>query len=204
MIKEILTFVDIEIEKNKFYCHKSHAPLRNADIEKVLVFKKISSGEKNYKYFTGYLYNDHKVKLLYIMLLKTSAYVIAYDGQTKWMYFLIEDDDLLEKYNTLWDKVSANIKKEFDIESVYNKNFLKTKIKSHWNGVTGFYDTKIAKIDSNNTCLAEISLDSSLKKDENYYLQVFLKECKYIEKKVMRHINDHLSDFSSFDESDEE
>ena len=30
------------------------------------------------------------------MLTKTSAYVKSYDGQTKWMYFLIEDDDLLE------------------------------------------------------------------------------------------------------------
>ena len=28
------------------------------------------------------------------MLPKTSAYVKGYDGQTKWMYFLIEDDDL--------------------------------------------------------------------------------------------------------------
>ena len=28
------------------------------------------------------------------------------------MYFLIEDDDLLEKYNTIWDKVSGDIKKE--------------------------------------------------------------------------------------------
>ena len=27
------------------------------------------------------------------------------------MYFLIEDDDLLEKYNTIFDKASADIKK---------------------------------------------------------------------------------------------
>ena len=33
------------------------------------------------------------------MLPKTSAY----DGQTEWMYLLIEDDDLSEKYNTIWD-----------------------------------------------------------------------------------------------------
>ena len=51
-------------------------------------------------------------------------------------------------------------------------------------------------MDSNHTYLAVISLDSTLKKDENnYYLQVVLKECKYIEKKVIRHINDNLSDF---------
>ena len=34
-------------------------------------------------------------------------------------------------YNTIWDKVSADIKKEFDSEPVYNRKFLKTKIKSH-------------------------------------------------------------------------
>ena len=41
--------------------------------------------------------------------------------ETKWMYFLIEDDDLLEKCTTNWDKTSADIKKELDAELVYNK-----------------------------------------------------------------------------------
>ena len=44
------------------------------------------------------------------MLPKTSPYVQSYDGETKWMYILIEDDELLEKYNTIWDNVSADIK----------------------------------------------------------------------------------------------
>ena len=54
------------------------------------------------------------------MLPKTTAYVKSYDVQTKWIYFLIEDDDQLENYNTIWDEVSADIKKEFDGEPVYN------------------------------------------------------------------------------------
>ena len=70
--------------------------------------------KKNYKHFIGYLYNDHKVKPLHMMLPKTSAYVKSCDGQTKWMYFLIEDDNLLEKYNINLDEVSADMKKEFD------------------------------------------------------------------------------------------
>ena len=41
----------------------------------------------------------------------------------------------------------------------------------------------IKKLDSNHTFLAIMTLDSALKKDENYYPQVFLKEFKYIEKK---------------------
>ena len=35
-------------------------------------------------------------------------------GQTKWMYSVIEDDNLLETFNTIWDKVSADIKRLFD------------------------------------------------------------------------------------------
>ena len=80
MGKYILTFKGIETENNKFYGHKSPVSLRDVDIEKVLVSHKISFGQKYYKYFIGYLYNDHKVKPLHIMLLKTSAYVKSYDG----------------------------------------------------------------------------------------------------------------------------
>ena len=84
--------------------------------------------KKNYKYFIGYLYNDHKVKPLHIMLLKTSAYVKIYDGKF-----------MMEKF-----------------KPVYNKIFLKTKIKSHGNEVTDFYDKTISKVDSNHTYLAVI------------------------------------------------
>ena len=62
------------------------------------------------------------------------------------MYFLIEDDELLEKYNTIWDKTSADIKKEFHGKSVYNKEFLKAKIKNHGDEVTDFYDKEIPKV----------------------------------------------------------
>ena len=53
------------------------------------------------------------------IMLKTSAYVKSYNGQTKLMYFLIEDDDLLKKYNTIWDKVSADIKKNLIASKMY-------------------------------------------------------------------------------------
>ena len=66
--------------------------------------------------------------------------------------FLIEDGDLLEKYNTIWDKLNADFKKDFDSDPAYNKQFLKIKIKRH--GDEDFYNTDIHKVDSNHTCLA--------------------------------------------------
>ena len=76
MGKNILTFWDIEIEKNKFYRNNIPVHLRDVDTEKVLVSNKISFGVKNYKL-------RKKVNPLNIMLSKTSAYVKSYDGQTK-------------------------------------------------------------------------------------------------------------------------
>ena len=65
------------------------------------------------------------------------------------MCFLTENDDLLEQYNTIWDNVSADIKKEFDSEPVSNKNFMKSKVKSHSDEVRDFYNKKILKVASN-------------------------------------------------------
>ena len=67
--------------------------------------------------------NDHKVKPLHITVMKASAYVKSYDGQTKWMYFLIEDYDLLEKI-ILFRINSALIQRKSLIESLSKiKNF---------------------------------------------------------------------------------
>ena len=57
------------------------------------------------------------------MSVQTNTWVKHYDRQTNLTYFLIENDDFLEKHNAIWDKVSADIKKEVNSEPVYNKNF---------------------------------------------------------------------------------
>ena len=81
---------------------------------------------------------------LHVMLPKTSAFVKYYDGQTKWKYFLIEDDDLLKKYNTIWDKGGADINREFESEPAYNEKFYNHE-------VTDFYNKEIPNVDSNHS-----------------------------------------------------
>ena len=44
------------------------------------------------------------------------------------MSFLIKDNELLKKYNKIWDKVCNTIKKGFDSELVYNEKYVKNKI----------------------------------------------------------------------------
>ena len=96
--------------------------------------------------------------------------------------------------------MSAYIKTEFGSELVYKKEFLKNRIKSYGDANADFQDKEIRKTGSDCSCLAEITTDSALKKDENYYLQAVLKEFKYIEREVIRHITEDVEIFSSDEE----
>ena len=78
--------------------------IEDRDVENASVSSKISAGEKSYKYFIGYLYDDNEIKPLHIMLPKTSAYVKSYDGQIKWMYFCL-------KIITYWENITLFGKK---------------------------------------------------------------------------------------------
>ena len=123
-------FEILKLKKKKNYHNKVPALLKDVHIEKVLVSNKISFSEKSQKYFIGYLYNDNKVKPLHIMLPKTMEYLKSYDELTKWIYFWIEDDDLLKKCNTISNKVISDIKKSL-IVSLSTKKSFKAEIKSH-------------------------------------------------------------------------
>ena len=62
---------------------------------------------------------------------------------------MIKNDELLEKYNELLEKVKNNIKKEFDSEPVYNETYLKVKMKSYNEKInTSFHKNKMPKGDT--------------------------------------------------------
>ena len=61
MVKETITFGDSEIENITFCCYKSPIFFKeDVDIDKVLVSSKISSDQKNHKYYMGYSYDYFK------------------------------------------------------------------------------------------------------------------------------------------------
>ena len=68
-----------------------------------------------------------------------------YDGQTKWIYFLIEDDDLLENIILFGIKSVLISKKNLKAGLSMIKLFLRTKIKSYGNEATDFYDKKFLR-----------------------------------------------------------
>ena len=64
-----------------------------------------------------------------IFLPKMTVYRKDFDG-TKYISLLIKDDELLEKYNEIWEKIKNSLKKEFGSKPIYNEKYLKVKINS--------------------------------------------------------------------------
>ena len=57
------------------------------------------------------------------------------------MNSFIQDNELLEKYNGVWNEGSNSIKE--DCEPIFNKKFFKTKIRSYGDEATDFHIRKI-------------------------------------------------------------
>ena len=72
---------------------------------------RIPFAKRDFKYFIGYI-DGKKVRKL-VNASKMSAYRRDFD-KTKYISFLIKNDELLKQYNENWDKINNVIKKGFD------------------------------------------------------------------------------------------
>ena len=57
-----------------------------------------------FRYFIGYK-EDYIFRPLCIILLQMSGYIKYFENGGKNMSFSIKDDDVLVKYNEIWDKI---------------------------------------------------------------------------------------------------
>ena len=74
-----------------------------------------------------------------------SAYRTNFD-ETKCISFLLKNKKLSEKYNAIWKTHSNITKNKFDSNPVYNKKYVKMKIKSYNEKInTNFNNNKIPK-----------------------------------------------------------
>ena len=100
--------------------------------------------KKGFKYFICYK-DAKKIKPSCISLPKMTEYRKDFD-ETKYIYFLIKDDELLEQYNEIWEKLKNSLKKELGSNPIYNEKYLKAKIKSYNGKINAnFHNNKIPK-----------------------------------------------------------
>ena len=116
MSSKSVIFGDKKIKKSDFYKIKKVVSIDYVDVNKILVSKEESYCTKNsFKYFTGFNDND-VIRPLCIKLSQMTAYVRKFEVNTT-MSFMINNKQLLKKYNQIWKIVEKLLKIEFDFKT---------------------------------------------------------------------------------------
>ena len=114
-----------------------------------------------------------------------SGYIKCSKNGGKNMSFMVKVDDVLDKYNEIWDKIKEKLNFKFHSMPVYDETYVKAKVRE-FDGVikTNFLGGKVPKENEHYTCIACITIDSVMRMEKKNYLQVYLEECKYKMKKT--------------------
>ena len=204
MSEKTINFGDKKNYKKDFYNSKKQFNIKDIDTNRILISKPESYGKNNMrKSIIGY--NDNTIIPLQLFLPKMTGYLNIFEDGTKKMYFLTDNNEFLERYTKIWEKISDLIDKKFDSDPVYNNKYINTKIRSYNNDImTNFHDidNKNNKLPEKNKpyrCMSLISLDSIIKINKKYYPQTLLQECVYklINRKVENIITNINLDTSS-------
>ena len=114
-----------------------------------------------------------------------SGYIKHFENAAKNMAFVIKNDDVLDKYSEIWDKIKNKLNIKFHSMPVYDEKYIKAKVRE-FNGVikTNFLGDEIPKESMHYTCIACITIDPVMRMEKKNYTQFYLEECKYKTKKT--------------------
>ena len=83
------------------------------------------------------------------------------------MSFVIKDDDVLDKYHEIWDKIKEALNTKLHSMPVYDEKYIKAKVRK-FNGVikTNFLGVEIPKENVHGACIACITIDSVMRMEK--------------------------------------
>ena len=187
--------------KNKFYKFKEPIDLLTVDLDETVVSYKFKHNDEGFKYFIGYLEGEI-VKPLCIILPQMSGYIKYFENGSKNMSFLIKDNDVWNKYDSIWDIIKDKLGIKLHSEPVYEYKYLKAKGRE-FGGVikTNFLNNGMPIENMYYSCIACITIDSVINFNDKNHPQAYLEECKYRIKKTQmpKFIENELKSDSDLD-----
>ena len=172
--------------KKKITKSKQQINLDLVNVDQIVISDKFKHSDDAFKYFIGYK-GGKIVKQLCIILPQMSGYIKYFENGGKNMSFVIKDDDVLDKYNEIWNKIKKTLNTKFHSMPVYDEKYIKAKVRE-FNSVikTNFLGDEIPKENVHYACIVCIAIDSVVRMEKRSYPQVYLEECKYKIKKTKK------------------
>ena len=128
MCDKTLKFGDFEANKNEFHASKKAVALNLVEIDKI-ISAKFKHSNKGFKYFIGQA-DDNIIRSLCISLPQMSGHRKYFGNYGKNMPFKIGHDNVLVKYNKIWNKIKKVLNIKFHSNPVYGEKYVKTKVKT--------------------------------------------------------------------------
>ena len=154
MSEKTLKFDNIRVNKKEFHKSKQPIDLDLINVDQIVVSDKFKHSDDGFKYFIGYKEGEI-VKPLCIILPQMSGYIKYFENGGKNMSFVIRDNDVLDKYNEIWDKIKRELNIKLQSMPVYDEKCIKAKA-AEFNSVikTNFLSDEIPKESMYDSCIA--------------------------------------------------
>ena len=145
MSKKTLKFDNIRVNNKEFHRSKQPINLDLVNVDKIVVPEKFKHSDDDFKYFIGYKEGEI-IKPLCIILPQLTESIKYFENGGKNKSFSTKNDDVLDKYSEIWDKIKEALSIKFHSISVYNGKYIKAKVRER-NGVikTNVFGNKIPK-----------------------------------------------------------
>ena len=145
MSEKTLKINNIRLNKKEFHKSKEPIELMSLIIDQIVVSDKFKHNNEGFKYFIGYR-EGKIVKPLYIILPQMSGYIKYFQNGGKNMSFMIKDDNILDKYNEILNKIKETLSIKFHSKPVYDQRYIKAKVREFDGKIkTNFLGIKIPK-----------------------------------------------------------
>ena len=159
MSEKILKLENIRVNKKEFHKSKQPINLHLVNVDQIVISDKFKHSDDGFKYFIGYKEGEI-VKPLCIILPQMSGYTQYFENGDKNIFFVIKDDDVLDKYNEIWNKIKEKLNIKSDSMPVYDEKYMKAKVRKFNDMIkTNFLGDKIPKESMDYTCIACITID---------------------------------------------
>ena len=128
MSEKILKFDSIRLNKREFHKSKQPTDLKSVNVDQIKVSDNFKHSDDGFKYLIGNK-EGKIVKLLCIILPQMSGYIKYFENGGKNMCFMIKDDDVLDTYKKICDKIKTKLSTKFHSASVYDEKYIQTNVK---------------------------------------------------------------------------
>jgi len=183
-------FGQIEIASKEF--NSKYPIISTIDLNKIRLSEGVVANKRDTRYTIGYEVEPGKIVPLYMKTPKNCASlgVSRYNESSAWKigFNVSEDENWIKKYDAVWNKVEDLMFQNLTGSPLCNGKYINPKLIT-WDGEikTKFIGKLLCKPEDLGACYVTgiLKIGSVYRQGANYYLQVFLKECKCKERKVV-------------------